>query len=118
MADGAQDECWPARRASRLQAGLIDKLTHENAVLKRLKFAAKSEKFGLQSAEQKSLLEETLDIWPTWPADAEIEQPLPPTSRGQGREAKAPSASRCRAPAAPRRRRTSPRAPPAPAAAR
>ena len=40
----------------------IDKLAHEMAVLKRLKFAATSEKFcaGL-SAEQKSLLEETLD---------------------------------------------------------
>jgi transposase len=37
---------------------LIDKLTHEMAVLKRLKFVAKSEAF---SAEQKSLLEETLD---------------------------------------------------------
>jgi len=36
----------------------IDKLTHEMAVLKRLKFAAKSEAF---SAEQKSLLEETID---------------------------------------------------------
>ena len=36
----------------------IDKLTHENATLKRLKFAAKSEGY---SAEQKSLLEETLD---------------------------------------------------------
>jgi transposase len=40
----------------------VDKLTHELAVLKRLKFAATSEKFcaGL-SAEQKTLLEETLD---------------------------------------------------------
>jgi len=37
---------------------LIDKLTHENAILKRLKFAAQSERF---SAEQRSLLEETLD---------------------------------------------------------
>ena len=36
----------------------IDKLTHENAVLKRLKFAAKSESY---SPEQKSLIEETLD---------------------------------------------------------
>jgi transposase len=36
----------------------IDKLTHENALLKRMKFAAKSERF---SAEQKSLLEESLD---------------------------------------------------------
>jgi transposase len=37
---------------------VIDKLTHENAVLKRLKFAAQSERFN---AEQRSLLEETLD---------------------------------------------------------
>ena len=36
----------------------IDKLTHEMAVLKRLKFAARSETFN---AEQKSLLEETID---------------------------------------------------------
>ncbi|MDZ7651381.1 MAG: IS66 family transposase [Burkholderiaceae bacterium] len=36
----------------------IDKLTHEMAVLKRLKFAAKSEAFN---AEQKSLLEEAID---------------------------------------------------------
>ena len=36
----------------------IDKLTHEMAVLKRLKFAATSEAFN---AEQKSLLEETID---------------------------------------------------------
>jgi transposase len=39
---------------------LIDKLTHEVAVLKRMKFAATSEKFA-GSAEQKSLLEDTLD---------------------------------------------------------
>jgi transposase len=37
---------------------VIDKITHEMAVLKRLKFAAKSEAF---SAEQKSLLDETID---------------------------------------------------------
>jgi transposase len=37
---------------------LIDKLTHENATLKRLKFAAKSEALN---AEQKSLLEECVD---------------------------------------------------------
>jgi transposase len=36
----------------------IDKLAHEMAVLKRLKFAAKSEAFN---AEQKSLIEETID---------------------------------------------------------
>lgn len=51
-----------ALRASRAEVAfkqaVIDKLTHENAVLKRLKFAAKSEAYN---AEQKSLLEETLD---------------------------------------------------------
>lgn len=36
----------------------IDKLTHEMAVLKRLKFASKSEAF---TAEQRNLLEDTLD---------------------------------------------------------
>jgi transposase len=51
-----------ALRASRAEVAfkqaVIDKLTHENAILKRLKFAAKSE---AHNAEQKSLLEETLD---------------------------------------------------------
>ena len=37
----------------------IDKLTHENALLKRLKFAAQSEAY---TGDQKSLLEETLDM--------------------------------------------------------
>jgi transposase len=36
----------------------IDKITHEMAVLKRLKFAARSEHFN---AEQRSLIEETID---------------------------------------------------------
>lgn len=40
----------------------IDKLTHEMAVLKRLKFAARSERYGEAfNAEQKSLLEEAID---------------------------------------------------------
>lgn len=51
-----------ALRVSRAEVAfkqaVIDKLTHENAILKRLKFAAKSEVYN---AEQKSLLEETLD---------------------------------------------------------
>ena len=56
----------------------IDKLTHEMAVLKRLKFAAQSEAFN---AEQKSLLEETID------ADLaalalEIEQRAPAKDKG------------------------------------
>lgn len=36
----------------------IDKLAHEMAILKRLKFAAKSEAFN---GEQKSLIDETID---------------------------------------------------------
>ena len=42
----------------RRKQALIDKLTHENALLNRLKFAAQSERY---SAEQRSLLDETLD---------------------------------------------------------
>jgi transposase len=51
-----------SQREAAFKQALVDKLTHELAVLKRLKFAATSEKFcaGL-SAEQKSLLEEALD---------------------------------------------------------
>jgi transposase len=56
----------------------IDKLTHEMAVLKRLKFAAQSEAFN---AEQKSLLEETIDADLAALA-AEIEQAAP-SPRGQ-----------------------------------
>jgi transposase len=52
----------------------IDKLTHEMAVLKRLKFAAQSEAFN---PEQKSLLEETIDTDLAALA-AEIEQTAPP----------------------------------------
>lgn len=43
---------------ARFDKATIEKLTHENAVLKRLKFAAQSERF---SAEQRNLLEETLE---------------------------------------------------------
>jgi transposase len=42
----------------RFKQATIDKLTHENAYLKRLKFAAQSERY---SAQQRSLLEECLD---------------------------------------------------------
>jgi transposase len=59
----AKDELLERQtREVAFKQALVDKLTHELAVLKRLKFAATSEKFcaGL-SAEQKSLLEETLD---------------------------------------------------------
>ena len=52
----------------------IDKLTHENAIFKRLKFAAQSERFG---AEQRSLLDETLDA-DLQAVNDEIEQLTPP----------------------------------------
>ncbi|HEY1090223.1 MAG TPA: IS66 family transposase, partial [Burkholderiaceae bacterium] len=45
-------------REAAFKQATIDKLSHENAVLKRLKFAAQSERFN---TEQRSLLEETLD---------------------------------------------------------
>ena len=49
-------------REATFKQALIDKLTHEVAVLRRLKYAASSEKFRAgMSAEQKSLLEETLE---------------------------------------------------------
>jgi transposase len=60
----------------------IDKLTHEMAVLKRLKFAARSEAFN---AEQKSLLEETIDTDLAALA-AEIEQAEPPSPGQHGKQ--------------------------------
>ena len=42
----------------RHQSALLDKLTHENALLKRMKFAAQSERFN---PEQKSLLEDEIE---------------------------------------------------------
>ena len=59
----AKDELIAQRdREVAFKQALIDKLTHEMAVLKRLKFAASSERFASTLApEQKSLLEETLD---------------------------------------------------------
>jgi transposase len=63
----------------------IDKLTHEMAVLKRLKFAAKSEAFN---GEQKSLIEETLDTdLAALAAEIEVLHPKRPAG---------PSARRCR----------------------
>jgi len=59
----AKDELLARRdREVAFKQALIDKLTHENAILKRLKYALSSEKFCAgMSAEQKSLIEETLD---------------------------------------------------------
>jgi len=57
----------------------IDKITHEMAVLKRLKFAARSEAFN---AEQRSLLEETIDA-DLAALQAELDKVVPDT-QGKG----------------------------------
>ena len=69
----------------RFKQTLIDKLTHKMAVLKRLKFAASSERFN---AEQKSLLEEDTDADLQALAD-EIEKVAPPENEDAG-EKRAP----------------------------
>ena len=62
----------------------IDKLAHEMAVLKRLKFAAKSEAFN---AEQKSLIEETIDT-DLAALTLEIEQRAPSKDPGDKQQPK------------------------------
>jgi len=60
----------------RHKTALVDKLTHEMAVLKRLKFAAKSEAY---TPEQNSLIEETLDAdLAALAAEIEVQQPTQP----------------------------------------
>ena len=66
----------------RHKQAIIDKLTHENAVLKRLKFAAQSERFG---PEQRSLLEESLDADLQAVAE-ELEALTPPTPERQANQ--------------------------------
>jgi hypothetical protein len=79
----AKDEQLQQRqREVAFKQAVIDKLTHENAVLKRLKFAASSEGYN---AEQKSLLEETLDADQAAVA-AEIEALQPSTPTGDKRQ--------------------------------
>jgi transposase len=65
----------------RHKTALVDKLTHEMAVLKRLKFAAKSEAY---TPEQNSLIEETLDAdLAALAAEIEIQQPTKPAPEDQ-----------------------------------
>jgi transposase len=110
------DQLRQALRASRAEIAfkqaVIDKLTHENAILKRLKFAAKSEAY---SAEQKSLLDETLDSDLAAVA-AEIEGTQ--TAAKAPGEKQAPSVRRCLRTCRAARSATSPRTPPAAAAHR
>jgi len=65
----------------RHKTALVDKLTHEMAVLKRLKFAAKSEAY---TPEQNSLIEETLDAdLAALAAEIEVQQPTKPAPEDQ-----------------------------------
>ena len=58
------------------------KLTHENALLKRMKFAAQSERF---SPEQRSLLEDEIEA-DLAAVSLEIEQLQPPTAASQAKQ--------------------------------
>jgi hypothetical protein len=69
---------------ARFSQATIEKLTHENAVLKRLKFAAQSERF---SAEQQDLLQETLEADLQAVAE-EIEQLQPAKPPREGNRAR------------------------------
>jgi transposase len=80
-----RDELLQRReREVAFKQAVIDKLTHENAILKRLKFAAQSEAY---TGEQKSLLEETLDADLAAVA-AEIEPLEPDKPKGEKRQAR------------------------------
>jgi transposase len=48
----------------RHQSALLEKLSYENALLKRMKFAAQSERFNTSAACSKTRLTPT---WPPWP---------------------------------------------------
>ena len=75
----AQQMVESQRREVAFKQTTIDKLTHEMAVLKRLKFAAKSEAY---TAEQKSLIEETLDAdLAALAAEIEVHQPTRPEDK-------------------------------------
>ncbi len=90
MAEMAAKDELLARQAREVafKQALIDKLTHENAILKRLRYAVTSEKFCAgMSAEQKSLLEETLDSDIAQLA-AEIEQVEADTPSAKDKQAK------------------------------
>ncbi len=76
--ENQQAEIERKDREIAFKQAFIDKLTHEMAVLKRLKFAAQSEAYN---AEQKSLLDETIDTDLAALA-AEIER-AEPASQGQ-----------------------------------
>ena len=108
MGELAERGCVIARQGQEVvfKQALIDKLTHENALLKRMKFAAQSERFN---AEQKSLLDESLD---------EDLQSVTDEIKQAAKRSKSPSAHRCRPTCSEERSATSPSSLPAPAGVR
>ena len=66
--------------ALRFSDAKLAQLTHEMAVLKRWKFAARSEKLG---HEQQSLLDEAIDA--TWPPSNSSWRGCPPSQRPKTR---------------------------------
>jgi len=70
----------------RHKSALLDKLTHENALLKRMKFAAQSERFDPQ---QKSLLEDEIEA-DLAAVSAEIETLQQASGRAQGEPKRQP----------------------------
>jgi transposase len=98
----------------RHQSALLDKLTHENALLKRMKFAAQSERFN---PEQKSLLEDEIEADLAAVA-TEIDALQEAQAPAKVEEKKVPSARRCQQTYRVARSATSPSPPCASAAAR
>jgi transposase len=85
----AHDVIERQQREVAFKQSAIDKLTHEMAVLKRLKFAAKSEVY---TAEQKSLIEETLDAdLAALAAEIEAHQPAKPEDKRQPKRERLPA---------------------------
>lgn len=95
-------------RETAFKQAVIDKITHEMAVLKRLKFAAKSEAY---SAEQKNMLDEAIDA-DMAALERELDALEPPKNDS---DKQSPSASRYRG-TCPGARSTTSRTPPPEAA--
>lgn len=80
QAAAAKDQALAFKQA------IIDKLTHENALLKRMKFAAQSERFN---PEQKSLLEDEIEAdLAAVATEIEALQPPPPSEPEARKQAK------------------------------
>jgi transposase len=79
VADGRDGAARADRAASEREVAfkqaLIDKLTHENAMLKRLKFAATSERFASTRPSRRACWKRRWTAtWPSWTAEIERER--------------------------------------------